>query len=122
MIERFEVGSRMSQAVVYPAAARIATFAGQVGATPGADTGTQTAEVLAKIDRLLELVGASRRQITVATIWLRDIADFDAMNAVWDEWVEPGHTPARACVEARLAHPGLKVEIQVTVVLDEAMK
>lgn len=108
----------MSQAVIYPANGRIAIFAGQVGATIGADTGKQTAEVLEKIDRLLGLVGATRRQIVVATIWLRDIADFDLMNAVWDKWVEPGHTPARACVEARLADPGLRVEIQVTVSLD----
>jgi len=108
----------MSQAVIYPAGGRIAVFAGQVGATSGADTGQQTAEVLAKIDRLLGLVGAERKQIVSATIWLRDIADFDQMNAVWDKWVAPGHTPARACTEARLADPGLKVEIQVTLSLD----
>lgn len=35
------------------------------------------------------------------------------MNAVWDAWVVPGSTPARACVEAKLADPGIRVEIQV---------
>jgi len=33
---------------------------------------------------------------------------------VWDAWVSPGNTPARACVEARLAAPEYTVEIQVT--------
>jgi enamine deaminase RidA (YjgF/YER057c/UK114 family) len=32
---------------------------------------------------------------------------------VWDKWVVPGQTPARACVEARLAHPKYLVEIRV---------
>jgi enamine deaminase RidA (YjgF/YER057c/UK114 family) len=35
------------------------------------------------------------------------------MNAVWDGWVAPGHTPARATVEAKLAAPQYKVEIAV---------
>jgi enamine deaminase RidA (YjgF/YER057c/UK114 family) len=41
------------------------------------------------------------------------MADFAAMNAVWDQWVVPGQTPARATVEAKLATPDYKVEIQV---------
>ncbi|KFE33447.1 RutC family protein yoaB [Thioclava atlantica] len=44
-------------------------------------------------------------------IWLADMADFDAMNAVWDAWVPEGSAPARACGEAKLARPELKVEI-----------
>ena len=35
------------------------------------------------------------------------------MNAVWDAWVAPGHTPARATVEAKLAKAQYKVEIMV---------
>ena len=35
------------------------------------------------------------------------------MNAVWDAWVAPGETPARACIEARLQSPQLMVEIRV---------
>jgi enamine deaminase RidA (YjgF/YER057c/UK114 family) len=48
-----------------------------------------------------------------ATIWLADMRDYDAMNAVWDAWVSPGNTPVRACVEARLAAPHWRVEIAV---------
>jgi len=39
---------------------------------------------------------------------------FAEMNEVWDAWVSPGATPARACVEARLAAPSYLVEIRVT--------
>ena len=46
-------------------------------------------------------------------IWLADIGDFAAMNAVWDAWVIPGQTPARATVQARLNDPKMKAEIMV---------
>ena len=58
--------------------------------------------------------GSDRRHILQAVIWLPDMADFEAMNAVWDAWVPDGHAPARACGEARLARDVLKVEIIVT--------
>ncbi len=44
-------------------------------------------------------------------IFLPDMADFPKMNAVWDTWVVPDHTPARATIEAKLANPAYKVEI-----------
>jgi enamine deaminase RidA (YjgF/YER057c/UK114 family) len=47
-------------------------------------------------------------------IFISDMANFDGMNAVWDEWVAQGHTPPRATVEARLANPACLVEIVVT--------
>ncbi len=42
------------------------------------------------------------------------MADFAEMNEVWDAWVPEGHAPARACGEAKLAHPELKVEFLIT--------
>jgi enamine deaminase RidA (YjgF/YER057c/UK114 family) len=36
------------------------------------------------------------------------------MNEVWEAWVVPGHTPARATVQAALARPQWKIEIMVT--------
>ena len=35
------------------------------------------------------------------------------MNKVWDAWVSAGNTPARACVEAKLARANLLVEIGI---------
>ena len=49
----------------------------------------------------------------MATIWLSDIDTFDEMNREWDAWVPEADTPARACVESRLANEAYKVEIRV---------
>ena len=39
------------------------------------------------------------------------MADFAKMNEVWDAWITPGTSPARACGEAKLASPEYKVEV-----------
>jgi enamine deaminase RidA (YjgF/YER057c/UK114 family) len=44
-------------------------------------------------------------------IILADMADYQEANAVWDEWVSDVGPPARACFEARLASPDLKIEM-----------
>lgn len=80
------------------------------------DVATQTQDCLDSIDRLLAEAGSDNRHILQAVIWLSDMTDFDAMNAVWDAWVPEGNAPARACGEARLAAPEYRVEIIVTAV------
>jgi enamine deaminase RidA (YjgF/YER057c/UK114 family) len=75
--------------------------------------------MLAKVDALLAQAGSGRDRILSATIYLRDMKDFAAMNAVWDRWVPKGHAPARACVEARLARPELLVEVSVVAARNE---
>lgn len=108
-IRRIEPGPRMSQAVVH---GNTAYLAGQVGA-PGESVTAQTRAVLAQIDRLLAEAGSDKSRILSATIWLADIADFAAMNSVWDNWVDPANPPARATGESRLAAPEYRVEIIV---------
>jgi len=110
-IERFNIGKRMSEMVVHGG---VAYLAGQVADDPSKDTADQTRQVLAAIDKLLAAAGTDKTRILRAQIFLADIADFAAMNAVWDAWVPAGNTPARATVEARLAAPQYKVEIVVT--------
>jgi enamine deaminase RidA (YjgF/YER057c/UK114 family) len=39
------------------------------------------------------------------------------MNAVWEAWVMPGHTPPRATVQAKLAKAEWRVEMVVTAAL-----
>jgi len=113
-IERHHTGKRMSDVVVFtPAGQRIAWLAGQVAADPTADITGQAKSVLAQIDALLAGIGSDKTRILSATIYLPDIKDFAAMNAVWDAWVPQGHTPARATVEAKLASPAYRIEIQV---------
>ncbi len=111
-IERIEAGPRMSQAVVH---GNMVYLAGVVAdERANASAAEQTAQILARIDALLAKAGSDKSRLLSATIWLRDIAYYDALNSVWDKWVLPGQTPARACVEARMAAPDILVEIQVT--------
>jgi len=111
-IQRFNTTTRMSSVVIHNG---LVFLCGQVG--DGVTVAEQTRDCLARVEQLLTEHGSSRRHMLQATIWLRDMADFDAMNAIWDAWVPAGHAPARACGEARLAHPDLKVEVIVTAAL-----
>jgi len=121
-IERHHTGKRMSDIVVFrPAGERIAWLAGQVAADPAADITAQTRSVLAQIDALLAEIGSDKTQILSATIYLPDIKDFPLMNAVWDAWVPQGHTPARATVEAKLASPAYRIEIQIVAAAPAAL-
>ncbi|RTM08869.1 MAG: RidA family protein [Hyphomicrobiales bacterium] len=112
-IERRRTSQRMSHIVEFPLSGTMVVLAGQVSSDPDLDLAGQTRNILDKIDSLLIEAGTDKSAITHAYVWLAHVTDFDAMNAVWDAWVAPGHAPARACVEARLADPRLRVEIQV---------
>lgn len=108
-IQRLDVGRRLAEAAVYNG---IAFLAGQVAETNDqADVGTQTQECLDRIDAVLERLGSDKTRILSATIYLADMADYDTFNRYWDAWVPQGHTPARACVQARLAGDNFRVEI-----------
>jgi enamine deaminase RidA (YjgF/YER057c/UK114 family) len=109
-IERKHGNQRMSQIVIH---GNTVYLAGQVGETRH-DIAGQTRDALARVDALLTEAGASRQDLLQATIWLADMGDFAAMNAVWDAWVPEGHAPARACGEAKLADPRLLVEVIVS--------
>jgi enamine deaminase RidA (YjgF/YER057c/UK114 family) len=110
-IERHEVGPRMSKAVVH---GNTVYLAGIVADNPkGKNVNEQTQDILRQIDGLLAKAGTDKSRLLCANIWIADMANFAEMNAVWDAWVAPGNTPARATVEARLAAPDYKVEIMV---------
>ena len=111
-IERMGVGPRMSQAVVH---AGTVYLAGQVAQrAPGASVGEQTTDILARIDELLAAAGTDKSKLLSATIWITDMGAFAEMNAVWDAWVDPANSPARACVQSpALAAPQFTVEIMV---------
>lgn len=109
-IKRFNTGPRMSQAVKH---GETIYLAGQVAADPKPSVTEQTKQILAQIDELLRQAGSDKSKLLSATIWLADIRTFGDMNAVWDAWVSPGNTPARATVEAKLAGPQFLVEIGI---------
>lgn len=115
-VDRRHVGKRLSELVVHRGAG-LCWLAGQVADDPSADVTGQVRQVLAQIDRLLAEAGSDKSKLVSATIYLPDMADFAALNAVWEAWVVPGATPARATVQASLAGPQYKVEIQVVAAL-----
>ena len=110
-IQRIGCGPRMSDAVVHGntvyLAGRVATGA------RGHSVTEQTKDILGLIEKTLAEAGTDKTKLLSATIYLSDIKTFAEMNSVWDAWVAPGHTPARATVEAKLAHPDFTVEIVV---------
>ena len=115
MIRRLQPGARMSQAVIH---GNTVYLAGQVADDTAQGVAGQTQQVLAAIDKLLAEAGSDKTKILSATVYLPDIATFAAMNSVWDQWVAKDHPPARATVEAKLASPSYKVEIQVVAARD----
>ncbi|MBM3571339.1 MAG: RidA family protein [Alphaproteobacteria bacterium] len=113
-IERHDVGPRMSRAVVHNGTVYLS---GLVADDPNQTIQGQTRQVLDKIDRYLAMAGTDKSKILTANIWLADISMWADMNTVWDAWVVPGHTPARATVQAKLAGPTHLVEIMAVAAL-----
>ena len=58
--------------------------------------------------------GTDKAHILMCQIFIKDLADFAAMNEVWEDWLAPGDAPPRATVQAQLARPQWKVEMVVT--------
>ncbi|AOF89455.1 MULTISPECIES: RidA family protein [Rhizobiaceae] len=114
MIQRYQKGSRMSQAVSFGG---LVYIAGQVAEDRKAAIEDQTRDVLGKIDTLLKEAGTDRSKLLAVNVFLPAIVDFEAMNGVYDAWIDPANPPARACVEARLADPDLRVEMTAVAAL-----
>ncbi|MBV9656104.1 MAG: RidA family protein [Acetobacteraceae bacterium] len=87
---------------------------GMVARDLDADIKGQTRDVLAQIDDVLEQHGTDKTRLLQAQVWLRDLSDREGMNEIWSAWLPPGGAPARACVEAKLVDPRMRVEIMVT--------
>ncbi len=113
-IKRMNVGKRLSEIVVH---GDTVYLAGEVPDDGTLDIAGQTEQVLAKIDKILKQAGSDKSKLLSAQIFLPDMKDFAAMNAVWEKWVVPGQTPARATIEAKLANPAYKVEIMCVAAL-----
>jgi len=104
------VTRRYADSVVYKGTVYLV----EVPPDPSAGITAQTQGLLASVDRLLAQAGSDRAHLLMTTIYLADMADYAALNAVWDDWLPAGCAPARACVEARLADPRMRVEMVFT--------
>ena len=111
MVQRFDVGTRLSEMAVHNG---VAYLAGPVPADASQDMAGQAQQVLDAIDALLARAGTDKRKILMCQIFITDLADFPALNTVWEAWVPAGQAPPRATVKAELANPEWKLEMVVT--------
>jgi enamine deaminase RidA (YjgF/YER057c/UK114 family) len=114
-ITRIDPGKRFAAAVRHNGTLYLA---GQTADDESASIEEQTKQVLAKIDALLAKGGSSKAKLISINIYLSNIADFAAMNGVYDAWLDTTNMPTRATVEARLASPGLRVEMTAIAAAD----
>jgi enamine deaminase RidA (YjgF/YER057c/UK114 family) len=114
MVQRFDVGARLSEMAVHNG---VCYLAGQVAADATQDISGQTRQVLAAIDALLARAGSDKSKLLMCQIFITDLADFPAMNAAWEAWLPAGCAPPRATVKAALAKPEWRVEMVVTAAL-----
>jgi enamine deaminase RidA (YjgF/YER057c/UK114 family) len=111
-IERIEASKRLCEAVVH---GDTVYLCGQVADDLNGDVRQQTREVLANIDQMLARAGTDKARLLTATVYLKSIDDYRAMNEIWDAWTAPGQAPARTCVGGvALFSPQALVEITVS--------
>ena len=110
-IARLHVAARYSEAAIFNG---VVYLAGMVPECAETDIASQTADVLRQIDQRLKEAGSDKTRLLRVQIYLADIQDIAAMNAVWDAWVAPGHAPPRATVQAALGDPRWRIEIVAT--------
>ncbi|MBP0582151.1 RidA family protein [Labrys sp. LIt4] len=114
-LKRIGAGNRMSDAVIHGDKIHLSGYVAETAV--GKSVKEQTADILAQIDETLREAGTDKTKVIKANIWLTDIGTWAEMNEAWDAWVVAGQAPARATVEAKLAGPGLDVEIMVEAAL-----
>lgn len=110
-IERIEVNKRLSEAVIH---GDTVYLCGQVADDVKGDIRQQTRETLANIDKMLARAGTDKSKLLTATVYLKSISDYQAMNEIWDAWTAPGASPARTCVGGvELFSPDALIEVTV---------
>jgi 2-iminobutanoate/2-iminopropanoate deaminase len=113
-------GAPYNQAIT---AGGLVFVSGQLGLVPGETTlegksiETQTRQVLENIKAILEEAGSGLGSLLKTTVFLADLADFAAMNAVYSDFV--GEVPpARATVQVAALPSGALVEIDAVALVD----
>ena len=82
------------------------------------DAAAQTRQVLENIKEIVEAAGGTLADVVYNMIFLKDLADYQAMNEVYATYF-PENPPARACVQAGLVRPEFLVEVAATAVVGE---
>ena len=74
----------------------------------------QTRTALERLDQSLAAAGTDRRGLLTVHIWLKDMAHFHEMTAVWNDWIGAGDPPSRSCVSGGSRHSDSLVQIVAT--------
>jgi 2-iminobutanoate/2-iminopropanoate deaminase len=111
-----------NQAIV--ASGQMLFVAGQIALDPQTgtivgegDVAKQTEQVLANLTAIVQAAGASLGDVVKTTVFLADMNDFAAMNAVYAQFFEEATAPARACVEVARLPKDVRVEIDCIAVV-----
>ena len=107
-VVRIHPGPRMSKGTLFNGMLHIS---GQVATDRKSSIEVQTQQVLDLIEDIVVEAGGTTSGLLAVNVFLPHITDFAAMNSIYDAWIDPANPPARACVEARLADPDLRVEM-----------
>ena len=77
----------------------------------GGDVEAETRQVLRNLQAVLRAAGTDAARVVRTTVYLIDLADFQAVNAIYAEMFGSGVSPARACVQVAALPKGSRVEI-----------
>lgn len=98
-------------------------LSGQIGLNPATgelvsgDVKEQTAQALANMAAILKEAGASPANVVKTTVFILDMADFQAVNEVYSKTFS-SNPPARSCVAVAALPKGAKVEVEALAILD----
>jgi len=86
------------------------------GAFPSEDIKELTRQSMKNLGAILKEAGTSMDKVVKTTIYLKDLADFAAVNEVYASFFK-GSYPARSCFEVAALPKGAKVEIEAIAAL-----
>ncbi len=113
-VQRLHITPRFSEVAI---SGNLVHLAGQLASDLSLDIKGQTQQTFDIIDQFLKDAGTDKSHIMSVTIYLKDIEkDYAAFNEVWDAWVADIQALPRTCVEAKLYHPNVLVELTVVAV------
>jgi 2-iminobutanoate/2-iminopropanoate deaminase len=81
------------------------------------DVSQQTEQAIANLKAILEAAGATLANVVKTTVFLADMNEFAAMNAIYAQYFEEATAPARACVEVARLPKDVRVEIECIAVV-----
>ena len=103
-------------------AGNVLYLSGQIGMNPATgelvseDVREQAARALQNMKAVLAAAGATAENVVKTTVFLTDMADFQAVNSVYAETFS-SDAPARSCVAVAALPKGAKVEVEAVAVL-----